>query len=60
MVYIDASGTVLGGVLMQNSNVVAYTSRPLKPHDKNYPTHDLELATMVFVLDLRCIHIKRL
>ncbi|MCI96541.1 RNA-directed DNA polymerase (Reverse transcriptase), partial [Trifolium medium] len=34
----------LGGVLMQKGNVVAYASRQLKIHERNYPTHDLELA----------------
>ncbi|KAL5564584.1 hypothetical protein UlMin_027748 [Ulmus minor] len=43
-VYTDASGTGLGCVLMQHDKVVAYASRQLKPHEKNYPTHDLELA----------------
>ena len=35
---------------MQEGNVVAYGSRQLKPHEKNYPTHDLELAIVVFAL----------
>ena len=30
--------------------MVAYSSRQLKPHEKNYPTHDLELAAIVFAL----------
>ena len=32
--------------------MVAYASRKLKPHEKNYPTHDLELATIVFALKI--------
>ena len=32
--------------------MVAYASRQLKPHEKNYPTHDLELATIVFALKI--------
>ena len=32
--------------------MVAYTSRQLKPHEKNYPTHDLELAAIVFALKI--------
>ena len=32
--------------------MVAYVSRQLKPHEKNYPTHDLELAAIVFALKL--------
>ena len=33
---------------MQRGNVIAYASRQLKPHEKNYPTHDPELGTIVF------------
>ena len=51
-VYCDASLLGLGGVLMQNKQVVAYASRQLKVHERNYPTHDLELAAVVFVLKL--------
>ena len=32
--------------------MIAYVSRQLKVHEKNYPTHDLELAAMVFTLKL--------
>ena len=35
---------------MQEGKVVAYASRQLKSHEKNYPTHDLELAAIVFAL----------
>ena len=49
-VYCDASRIGLGCVLMQNGRVVAYASRQLKNHEKNYPTHDLELAAIVFTL----------
>ena len=42
----------LGGVLMQNGQVVSYASRQLKFHERNYPTHDLELEVMVFVLNI--------
>ena len=51
-VYCDASGVGLGGVLMQKGKVIAYASRQLKYHEKNYRTHDLELAPVVFVLKL--------
>jgi hypothetical protein len=43
-VYCDACYTGLGCVLMQEGRVVAYSSRQLKVHEKNYPIHDLELA----------------
>jgi hypothetical protein len=51
-VYCDASGTGLGCVLMQDNRVIAYVSRALRPHEKNYPTHDLELATVVHALKM--------
>ena len=54
-VYIDASLRGLRCVLMQGGKVVAYSSRQLKTHEHNYPTHDLELAVVVFALKLwRC------
>ncbi|KAK2409545.1 hypothetical protein QL285_044961 [Trifolium repens] len=52
VVYCDASLMGLGGVLMQNGQVVVYASRQLKVHEKNYPTHDLELAAVVFTLKI--------
>ena len=50
--YSDASRIGLGCVLMQDGKVVAYASRQLKFHEQNYPTHDLELAAMVFALKI--------
>ncbi|KAL4388638.1 hypothetical protein GQ457_09G019730 [Hibiscus cannabinus] len=52
VVYSDASYVGLGSVLMQEGRVVAYASRQLKTHEKNYPTHDLELAAVVFALKI--------
>ena len=52
MVYSDASHQGLGCVLMQHGKVVAYASRQLKPYERNYPTHDLELAAVVFALKI--------
>ena len=52
MIFSDASLNGLGCVLMQEGKVVAYASRQLKPHEKNYPTHDLELAAIVFALKI--------
>jgi hypothetical protein len=49
-VYCDASYTGLGCMLMQEGKVVAYSSRQLKIHEKNYRTHDLELAAVVHAL----------
>ena len=51
-VYSDASKNGLGCVLMQNRRVIAYASRQLKPYEVNYPTHDLELAAIVFALKI--------
>ena len=52
IVYCDSSQVGLGCALMQQGEVVAYASTQLKVHDKNNPTHDLELATMVFTLKI--------
>ncbi|KAI3707652.1 hypothetical protein L6452_26279 [Arctium lappa] len=52
VVFSDASKMGLGCVLMQRGKVIAYASRQLKVHEKNYPTHDLELAAVVFALKL--------
>jgi transposase InsO family protein len=50
VVFCDASLQGLGCVLMQDGHAVAYASRQLKPHEQNYPTHDLELAAVVYAL----------
>ena len=51
-VYCYALRVGLGCVLMQKGKVIAYASMQLKSHEKKYPTHDLELAGVVFVLKL--------
>ena len=51
-VYCGASKDGLGCVLMQSGRVVAYGSRQLKNHERNYPTNDMELATIVFALKI--------
>ena len=50
--YCDASRAGLGCVLMHFGRVVAYGSRRLKNHEQNYPTHDIELAAIVFALKI--------
>ena len=50
VIYSDASVKDMGCVLIQNEMVISYLSRQLKPHERNYPTHDLELAGVVFAL----------
>ncbi|KAA0050197.1 pol protein [Cucumis melo var. makuwa] len=52
VIYSDASKKGLGCVMMQQGKVVAYASRQLKSHEQNYPTHDLELAAVVFALKI--------
>ncbi|GKD43514.1 putative reverse transcriptase domain-containing protein [Tanacetum coccineum] len=52
MVYCDASIKGLGAVLMQRMKVIAYASRQLKIHEKNYTTHDLELGAVMFALKI--------
>ena len=51
-VYSDASRIGLGCVLMQEGKVIAYASRQLRKHEENYPTHDLQLAAVVFALKI--------
>ncbi|GKB98761.1 putative reverse transcriptase domain-containing protein [Tanacetum coccineum] len=52
VVYCDASRKGLGAVLMQREKVIAYASRQLKIHEKNYTTHDLELGAVVLALKM--------
>jgi hypothetical protein len=52
VIFYDASRQGLGCILMQNEKVSAYASRLLKPHEQNYPTHDLELAAIVHALKI--------
>jgi hypothetical protein len=51
-IYYDASGQSLRCVLMQDNHVVVYASRQLMKHEEKYPTHDLELATIVHTLKI--------
>jgi hypothetical protein len=48
--YYDASGTGIGGVLLQDGCVIAYASQQLRCHKEHYPTHDLELLAVVHAL----------
>ncbi|GJS46167.1 putative reverse transcriptase domain-containing protein [Tanacetum coccineum] len=52
VVYCNVSGLGLGCVLMKRGKVIAYASRQLKIHEKNYTTHDLELDAAVFALKI--------
>ena len=52
IIYSDASIQGLGCVLMQDGKVIAYASRQLKPHEKKYLVHDLELAVVILALKL--------
>ncbi|GKU89663.1 hypothetical protein SLEP1_g3776 [Rubroshorea leprosula] len=51
-IYSDASKKGLGCLLMQKDRVIAYASQQLKPYEENYPTHDLELAAVIFALKI--------
>ena len=53
-VYCHASKDGLGCFLMQFGRVVAYGSKQLKNHERNYPTHDMDLAAIVFALKIWC------
>ena len=52
VIYSDASYKGFGCFLMQHDKVIAYASRQLKPHEEKYPTHNLELAAIVFALKI--------
>jgi len=52
VVYRDALRGGIGCLLMQVGKVIAYASRQLKPHEKNYPAHNLELVVVVFALKI--------
>ena len=52
VIFSDASLNGLGCVLIQEGKVVAYASRQLKPHEKNYPMQDLELVAIMFALKI--------
>ena len=58
VVYCDISRQGLGGVLMKRDNVIAYASRQLKLHEKNYTTQNLELGVVVFTLKIwrQCLY----
>ena len=58
VIYSDASKHGLDCVLMEHGKVIAYATRQLKDYEKNYATHDLKLAAVVFALkngDIICM-----
>ncbi|WMV24783.1 hypothetical protein MTR67_018168 [Solanum verrucosum] len=60
VVYFDASRAGLGCILMQNCKVIAYSSRQLKIHEKNYPTHDFELvASLQYVFGQKDLNLHQ-
>jgi hypothetical protein len=50
LIFCHASGQALGCVLMQDGLMVAYASRQSRTHEEHYPSHDLDLATVVHTL----------
>jgi hypothetical protein len=52
VVCTDACKEGLGGVLTQNGHVIGYESKNIKEHERNYATHDLELASIVHALKM--------
>jgi len=52
VVYSESSRSGLGYMLMQEGPIIAYAPQQLKIHERNYPTHDLELATILFALTI--------
>ncbi|GJS20244.1 putative reverse transcriptase domain-containing protein [Tanacetum coccineum] len=61
VVYCDSSHKGLGAVLMQREKVIAYASRQLKVHEKNYTTHDLELdhKSLQHILDQKELNMRQ-
>lgn len=57
--YTNVSGQGLRSVLMQHRRVIAYGLRQLKNHEQNYPTHDLELAAIVYALKIQHHYLYR-
>ena len=57
VVCTDACNEGLGGVLTQEGHAIAYESRKLKTHEKNYATYDLELAAIIHALKMWCHHL---
>jgi hypothetical protein len=49
-VYCDASGTGLGGDLIQEGILISYFTKQIRCHEEHYPTYDLELAAVVMAL----------
>lgn len=52
IIFCDSSCSALGAMLMYHKIVIVDDSRKLNPHEKNNPTHELELASMLFVFQL--------
>ena len=52
IIYYDSFMSGFRFVLMKRGHMIAYASRQLKPHEANYPTHDLELGVMVLALKI--------
>ena len=52
VIYCDASRVDLCCVFMQRDKVISYACKKLKVHERNYPTHDLERAAVVFALKI--------
>lgn len=50
--YCDASSVCLGCALIQQGHAIAYALRKLKVYEWNYPSHDLELVAVVFMLKI--------
>ena len=57
IVCTDACNDGLGGVLTQEGHAIAYESRKLKIHEKNYATYDLKLVAVIHALKMWCHHL---
>ena len=50
VIYIDASKDGLECILILYDKVIVFASRKLKSYERNYPTHDLDLAAAILAL----------
>ena len=52
VIFTNAFRVGFGSIISQDSKVVAYGSRQLKEHEKNYAPRDLDLVAVVFALKI--------
>ena len=58
VIFSDALLNALGCVLMQEGKMIACASRKLKPHEKNYPTHDMEFFLCIWIENMETLFVR--